>query len=70
MISFVFNSPLTVFTRVTQDFETVYDAQGQPVGRIEIHAVSHITYTDLNGNGEPDDGEVKAEFDRFRLRCA
>src|SRR5215207_9909254 len=70
VISFVFNSPLTVFTRVTQDLETVYNAQGQPVGSIEIHAVSHITYTDLNGNGEPDDGEVKAEFERFRLRCA
>ena len=69
-VSFVFKSPLTVFTRATQDLETIYNAQGQPLGSIAIHAVSHLTYRDLNGNGQPDEGEVKTEFDRFRLRCA
>lgn len=69
-VSFVFKSPLTVFTRATQDLETIYNAQGQPIGSIEIHAVSHLTFRDLNGNEQPDEGEVKAEFDRFRLRCA
>ena len=69
LITRLFKSPLTVRNVVTQDMETLYDAQGQPVGKIEIHAGSHITFTDSNGNGEPDDGEVKVTFDRFRLRC-
>ena len=41
LISAVFNPPLTVFNVVTQDLETLYNAQGQPVGKIEIHAGSH-----------------------------
>ena len=69
-VSFVFRSPLTVFTSTTQDLETIYDAQGQPIGSVEIHAVRHFTFRDLNGNEQPDEGEVKVEFDRFRLRCA
>ena len=69
LISRVFKPPLTVFNVVTQDRETLYNAQGQPIAKIEIHASSHLTFTDLNGNGQPDDGEVKATFDRFRLRC-
>jgi hypothetical protein len=60
----------TVLTVAIQDLETIYDAQGQAVGKIAIHAVSHVTYTDLNLNGQPDDGEVEVQFDRFRLRCA
>lgn len=68
--SFVLNPPLTVFTVITQDMETIYNAQGQPIGSLAVHIVSHLTYTDLNGNGQPDDGEVKAQVDRFRLRCA
>jgi hypothetical protein len=70
LISRVFTPKLTVQNVVTQDLETLYNAQGQPVGKIEIHASSHFTFTDLNGNGQPDDGEVKVAFDRFRLRCA
>jgi hypothetical protein len=70
LISSVFKPPLTVVNVVTQDLETLYNAQGQPVGKIEIHAGSHLTFTDLNGNGQPDDGEIKVVFDRFRLRCA
>jgi hypothetical protein len=67
--SFVLNPPLTVFTVITQDMETIYNAQGLPIGTIAVHIVSHLTYTDLNGNGQPDDGEVKAQVDQFRLRC-
>jgi len=71
VVSFVFNPRgRTVSTVAIQDLETIYDAQGQAVGRIAIHAVSHATYTDLNLNGQPDDGEVTVQFDRFRLRCA
>ena len=68
--SFVLNSPLTVSTTAIQDFETIYNAQGQPVGKIEIHEIIHVTYTDLNGNGQPDPGEITVQFDRISLRCA
>jgi hypothetical protein len=68
--SFVLNPPLTVYTLAGQDLETIYNAQGQPVGKIEIHEIIHATYTDLNGNAQPDEGEITVAFDRFRLRCA
>ena len=71
VVSFVFNPRgRTVSTVAIQDLETIYDAQGQAVGEIAIHAGFHVTYTDLNLNGQPDDGEAKVLFDRFRLRCA
>ena len=66
---FVANSPLTVFNLVTQDFRTIYAADGTPIGTLSIHAGMHITYRDLNGNGMPDPGEITAEFEYFRLRC-
>lgn len=69
LVVFVANPPHTVFNVVTQDFRTIYAADGTPVGTLSIHAGSHITYTDLNGNSEPDPGEVAAEFEYFRLRC-
>jgi hypothetical protein len=67
--SFVFNSPLTVATTATQDFETIYNAQGQPIGKIMIHEIIHVTFMDQNGNGQPDPGEISVQFDRFRLSC-
>lgn len=70
LISAVFNPPLSVFHVVVQDLETLYDEDGQPAAKIEIHAGSQLTFMDLNGNGQPDEGEVKVTFDRFRLRCA
>jgi hypothetical protein len=69
LITAVFNPPRTVFNVVSQEMDTMYDAQGRAAGIIRIEASSHITYTDLNGNGQPDDGEVNVAFDRFRLRC-
>ena len=66
---FVANPPLTVFNVVTQDFRTIYAADGTPVGTLSIHAGSHFTFRDLNGNEMPDPGEISAEFGYFRLRC-
>ena len=66
---FVANPPHTVINVVTQDFRTIYAADGTPVGTLSIHAGSHVTFTDLNGNFEPDPGEIAAEFEYFRLRC-
>jgi hypothetical protein len=66
---FVANSPLTVYNVVTQDFRTIYAADGTPIGTLAIHAGMHITYRDLNGNDMPDPGEITAQFEYFRLRC-
>jgi hypothetical protein len=66
---FVANPPHSVFNVVTQDFRTIYAADGTPVGTLSIHAGRHLTFNDLNGNGEPDPGEISAEFEYFRLRC-
>jgi len=65
---FVANPPQTVFNVVTQDFRTIYAADGTPTGTLTIHAGNHITYNDTNGNHMPDAGEISAEFDYFRLR--
>ena len=66
---FIANPPLTVYNVVTQDFRTIYAADGTPIGTLAIHAGMHITYRDLNGNGMPDPGEITAQFEYFRLRC-
>jgi hypothetical protein len=66
---FVANAPLTVYNVVTQDFRTIYAADGTPIGTLAIHAGMHITYRDLNGNGMPDPGEITAQFEYFHLRC-
>ena len=67
---FVANPPhIGVFHVVTQDFRTIYEADGTPVGKLSIRAGFHITYRDLNGNFQADPGEVKAEVGYFRLRC-
>jgi hypothetical protein len=69
IFTFVANPPLTVFTRTTQDFRTIYAADGTPIGTLSIHETVHITFQDTNGNGQPDPGEITVQFDRFRLRC-
>ena len=69
VFAFTPNTPLTVFTHTIVDVETIYNAQGQPVGKIQIHETLHATFRDLNGNHQPDEGEITVAFDRFRLRC-
>jgi len=69
VFAFTPNTPLTVSTHTIIDVETIYNAQGQPVGQISIHETMHVTFRDLNGNHQPDAGEITVEFDRFRLRC-
>jgi hypothetical protein len=48
---------------------TVYDAAGQVLGTVTIHAMSHVTYRDADGNHQPDPGEVTASVDHFRFTC-
>lgn len=67
--TFVANPPLTVFNVATQEFRTIYAADGTPIGTLTIHGGYHITYRDTNGNGVADPGEITAQFDHFRLTC-
>jgi len=53
----------------TQDFRTLYDANGTPIGRLTIHAGMHVVFDDTNGNFEPDPGEIATQHDFFRERC-
>ncbi len=60
------------FTSAVQDRGTVYGADGQPTGQIvTIHALTHFTWIDTNGNGDPDPGDdYKASVDHYRLTCS
>jgi hypothetical protein len=66
---FVASPSHSVLNLVTQDFRTIYAADGTPVGRLSVHAVFHVTFNDLNGNSQVDEGELKAAIDKFDLRC-
>jgi hypothetical protein len=59
----------TTFTVAIREPRTIYNAAGEPVGTVFIHALSHMTYRDLNGNGSPDDGEITSNIDRFFFTC-
>jgi hypothetical protein len=67
--SFIANAPQTVTTTTIQERRTIYSAEGQPIGEVFIYAVSHVTFRDTNGNGEPDPGEISANVDRFFFTC-
>jgi hypothetical protein len=64
------NAPQFSSHEVTRDQGTLYAANGQPLGRVIVHAVSQITFKDANGNFQPDPGEIKANVDHFRLTCS
>ena len=61
--------PQTVSTSVFQEPRTIYSADGQPVGKVFLHALSHVTFRDANGNSVPDPGEITANVDRFFFTC-
>jgi hypothetical protein len=65
----VFNGPLTVHHDASQDFRTIYAADGTPVGKLMILETIHVTIRDVNGDGIPDPGEISVGFDHFRFRC-
>ena len=56
-------------TSVVRDTGTLYDAAGRPLGLVTIRALFHITFRDLNGNHQPDPGEITAHIDNFSLTC-
>ncbi len=67
--SFNANAPQTTRTSVIQEPRTIYSADGQPVGTVFIHALTHVTFRDANGNLTPDPGEITANVDRFFFTC-
>lgn len=67
--SFTAAGSVTVFTVAINESRTIYSADGQVAGTVRIHAVSHMTAQDLNGNGTPDPGEISANVDRFFFTC-
>jgi hypothetical protein len=64
------NRPRTTDTGTQQELATVYAADGQPIGTISVHVTTHVTYTDLNGNFDPEPDEITVSFDRLRIRCS
>jgi hypothetical protein len=67
--SFTAAGPVTVFTVAINESRTIFSADGQAAGTVRIHAISHVNYQDLNGNGNPDPGEISANVDRFFFTC-
>jgi hypothetical protein len=53
----------------SQERATVYSADGQPIGTVTISTTSHVRFSDLNGNGEMDPGEVTGIVDRIKVTC-
>jgi hypothetical protein len=62
-------APFLKDTHVGRESATVYGSDGARLGTVTISNNFHATYTDLNGNGEPDPGEITASVDNFRVTC-
>jgi len=67
--SFTAAGPVTVNTVAISEKRTIYSADRQPTGTVRVHAISHVTFHDVNGNGDPDAGEIIANVDRFFFTC-
>jgi hypothetical protein len=68
--SFTANGSVVVSTEVAaRDPRTIYASDGTPIVQVVIHAGSHVTYRDLNGDGEPQADEISASVDRFFFTC-
>jgi len=51
------------------ELHTIFNAQNQVIARVRFEDVNHVTYRDLNGNGQPDDGEITVSFEHFHFMC-
>jgi hypothetical protein len=58
-----------VVTEAQQDRGTLYAADGQVIGKVTVFTLTHQTWRDLNGNGQPEPGEFTAIVDQFRVTC-
>jgi hypothetical protein len=71
---FAFNTSATsgetVFTQAAPpETHTIYNAENEAVARVMYIGIGHITYRDLNGNGQPDDGEITSSVDHLNVIC-
>ena len=64
-----FNRPRNVVSSTQKEQATLYAADGQPIGTITVRVTHHVTYSDLNGNFEPDSGEITVEVDQSKVTC-
>ena len=67
--NFGFSNGQTENTFAQQDRGTLYDASGQVLGSLDVWSVTHLTWRDLNGNGQPDPGEITANVSLFKFSC-
>lgn len=67
--NFGFSTGQTENTFVQQDHGTLYDSGGQVIGSLNIWGVTHLTWRDLNGNGQPDPGEITANVNLLKFSC-
>jgi hypothetical protein len=58
-----------VFTEAQQDRGTLYAAAGTVIGTVSVFTLTHTSWRDVNGNGQPDPGEFTATVDQFRVTC-
>jgi hypothetical protein len=58
-----------VYTWAQQDRGTLYNADGQVIGQLNVFTLNHVTWKDANGNGQPDPDEIKSSVDQFRVTC-
>ena len=70
---FAFNTTATsgetVSTFAGHEVHTIYNAEDEAVAQVRFAGVSHITYRDLNGNGQPDEGEITSNVENFHFTC-
>jgi hypothetical protein len=57
------------FSFVVHEVHNIYDADGNLLSRAVFHDLSQLNYSDVNGNGEPDAGEIKVDLHRFAAKC-
>ncbi len=59
----------SVFTQDQQDRGTLYAADDSVIGAVTVFTLTHFTFSDGNGNGSPDPGEITTEVSDFRISC-
>lgn len=67
--NFNFSSGQTENTFAQKDRGTLYDANGNVIGSLDVWGVTHLTWRDVNGNGQPDPGEITANVNLLKFRC-
>jgi hypothetical protein len=64
-----FTSDETVFTSGGPEVHTIYNAEDEALAKVKFIGVGHLTYRDLNGNGQPDEGEITSSHEHLNVLC-